>query len=138
MLSGLVTERGLTPRRYGAGTADRRFSLAAAMRVIARVHDDAADGRADSHMTGFPCLSDADDLMFEISDLTDRRFARRENVSHLAAGHFQRCVFSFFRHELRSHARRSRDLPAFPGLQFDVVNHRTDGNIFQFQRVARP
>ena len=88
MFSRLVTERRLTPRRNGSGTAYGRLALAAAVRVIARVHDGTADGGTYAHVTGFTRFAYADDFVFQIAHLTDGRLAGNEHVSHFAAGHF--------------------------------------------------
>lgn len=87
-------------------------------------------------MTSLARFADANDFVVEIADLTDRRSAVDENVSHFAAGHTHDCVFAFFCHKLCRVACRSCDDSAVAGLQLDVVDHRTDGNCGKRKRVA--
>ena len=51
VVPGLYAVSRFTPGCNRTLTSDRRFTLAAAMRMIVRVHDGAADGRADAHVT---------------------------------------------------------------------------------------
>ena len=74
--------------------------------------------------------------MLDVSDLADRCAAGYGNETHFAAGHFERCVSALFRHELRGDSRRARDLAAPARLEFDVVYHRTDGDVFERKAVA--
>ena len=53
-LAGLEAHCRLAPRGHRTGMSNRRFAFAAAVRVVVRVHDGAADGRADAHVTGTP------------------------------------------------------------------------------------
>ena len=86
-----------------------------------------------SRFTGFTY---SDDFVFEVSDLSDGSLAVYGNVSHFAAGHFERSELAFLSHKLSSHTGGSRKLSALARLKFDVVYHRTDGNSFQGKRVA--
>ena len=63
MLAGLQAQSGLAPRSHRSRQTNGALALAAAMRVIVRVHDDAADGRTHAHMTDAASLAQADDLM---------------------------------------------------------------------------
>ena len=51
--------------------ADRALALAAAVRVVAGVHDGAADGRADAHVALAAGLAKVDVLMVDVADLAD-------------------------------------------------------------------
>ena len=64
--------------------SDRGFAFAAAVRVIAGVHDDASDGGTDTEISRLAGLAESDDFVFEVAYLTDCCFAGQENVSHFA------------------------------------------------------
>ena len=51
LLTGFIAERRLAPRSNRSRTSDWRFSLAAAVRMIAWVHNGTADCRSDTQMT---------------------------------------------------------------------------------------
>src|SRR6266516_969699 len=70
VIARLVTQGRNAPQRHRVIPLHSPFT--ATMRVIHRVHDDAADCRPDSHMPLAPCFSNRDVLMVEIADLTDR------------------------------------------------------------------
>ena len=116
--------------------SDGRFALAAAVRVIARVHYGTSYGRSDTQMSGLTCLTYSHDFVIEVAYLTDSCLTLNRNVSHFAAGKFKRCKSAFFRHKLRSHTGGSRHLTALTGLKFHVVYHSTYGNILQGKAVA--
>ena len=59
-LAGLVAQRRLAPRSDGARTSDRGLALAAAVRVVAGVHDGAADGGPPAHVALAAGLADLD------------------------------------------------------------------------------
>ena len=133
MLSGLVTESRFTPRSNRARHTDRGFAFTAAVRVIAWVHDDAADGRTNVHVTFTACFTERN---VAVTDLTDGSFATDRNVTHFAAWHSECSVFAFLSHKLCGAAGSSCDLAALSGLQFDVVDHGADRDIFKRQAVA--
>ena len=58
---------------------DRALALAAAVRVIARVHDCAAYRGFDTHVARLARFTEADDLVFDVADLADRRPAYHRN-----------------------------------------------------------
>lgn len=136
MLSGLVTESRFTPRSNRARHTDRGFAFTTAVRVIAWVHDDAADGRTNVHVTFTACFTERNIAVVEVTDLTDGSFATDRNVTHFAAWHSECSVFAFLSHKLCGAAGSSCDLAALSGLQFDVVDHGADRDIFKRQAVA--
>ena len=66
--------------------ADRRLALAAAVRVIAGVHNRTANGRTNALVTGLTCLTELDGVMLDIADLTDCRLAVKADLSYLTGG----------------------------------------------------
>src|SRR5919201_2420505 len=69
-----LAERGHAPRRDGMPPA-LRLALAAAMRVVDRVHRGSAHGRALALPARAACLAAADVLVVDVPDLSDRRAA---------------------------------------------------------------
>ena len=136
LLSRLITESGFTPRSHRTCMTDGTFALAAAVRVIARVHYGTSDGRSDTQMSGLTGFTDSDNLVVEVTDLTDSRLTFDGNVSHFAAGKFESGKSALFRHKLSSHTRASRKLSALTRLKFDIVYHSTYGDIFEGKAVA--
>src|SRR4051812_11366109 len=81
--AGAVAHRGLAPRRLRrhAGWA---LALAAAMRMVARVHHDAADFRSLTHVAGAPGLAEVLVLVVEVADLSHRRHALDADTADFA------------------------------------------------------
>ena len=68
MLPGTKTKSGLAPRCARSGTSDRSLAFAAAMRMVVRVHDAAADGRANTHVTDPAGFAVVDQVVLTVSD----------------------------------------------------------------------
>src|SRR5699024_4261222 len=86
MLAGLVTHRRLAPGGNRAGTANRALAFAAAVGVVAGVHDGTADGGPPAHVALTAGLAEVDVLMIHVADLADGGDAVQGHVAHLAAG----------------------------------------------------
>ena len=136
LVSGLVSERGLAPRGDRAGTPDRGFALTAAVRVVAGVHDRAADGRADAHVAGPAGLADRDVAVVDVADLADGGHAADRDVPQFAGGQADQRERALLRHKLRHDAGRPRELRALAGVQFHVVDKGTDRDAAERERVA--
>ena len=65
-------------------TAARSLTLAAAMRMIHRVHGYTAVYRAPSHPSNTSCLADGDILVSRVSNLSDGRHALLRHFTSLA------------------------------------------------------
>ena len=104
LVSGLVTQRGLAPGGYRAGTADRALALAAAMRVVAGVHDRAADGRAPALVAVAAGLAVGNVLMVDVADLADGGHAGDGHTAQLAGRQAEQGVVALLGHELGHHA----------------------------------
>src|SRR5512135_1872263 len=78
-----------SPRGDRVGVALGGFPLAAAVRVVDRVHDDAARLGADTEPAGAAGLADADILMVGVADRADRGAAVERHVADLAGGEAQ-------------------------------------------------
>src|SRR5208282_4610107 len=114
----------------------RRTCLAAAMRMVDRIHRDAANVRTFAHMPLPPRIADDLILMLEITELTDRRATNDCDLAHLARRHPYLRVLTLFCHQLRRGARGPYELPAFSRTQLDVMDDRAFRNIRERQRVA--
>ena len=136
MLARLVTKSGLAPRGNRAGLADRALALAAAVRVVAGVHDAAAYRRADAHVTLAACFTDLDVCVVDVADLTDGGFRVHRDQANFAAGQTNLRIRAFLCHELRRVARGANQLRALAGLELDAVDHRADRNVGNRQGVA--
>src|ERR671920_24868 len=87
-LAGPGATLGLAPRRHRVATTGR-LALATAVRVVHRVHDDTADGRAlalPAHAAG---LAPVDVGLLGVAHLADGRAAADVDVADLARGHPQ-------------------------------------------------
>src|SRR3954462_7742291 len=117
-------------------TAARGLALAAAERVIDRIHRDAAVVRLLAAVTRASRLTDRDVLVLEVADLTDRGVAADVHFAHLDGGKTEGRPVVFARHELRKRTGRAGHLAALPFLQLDVVNRRAEGDFRERERVA--
>src|ERR1700691_5128487 len=90
----LFAHRHLTPRRRRR-TAGRRARLTTAMRMVDRVHRDAANVRTLSAMTLPSGISNDLVFVFEIAELTDRGAAQDRDLAHFTRRHAHLSVLAF-------------------------------------------
>src|SRR5918998_4036150 len=79
---GAVAHRGLAPRRLGRHPR-RGLALAAAVRMVARVHDDAPDLGPATHVPGAAGLAEVLVLVVEVAHLADCGHAAERDPTHL-------------------------------------------------------
>src|SRR4051812_18991316 len=139
-VGGLVGLPGATlwlaPRAGGVATTGG-LALTATVRVVDRVHRDAADGRAlalPPHAAG---LAPVDVGLLGVADLADRGAAAQVDHPHLTRGHPQRGVLALLGQQLGAGAGRTGQLGAAAGPQLDRVHDRTGRHVAQRQAVAR-
>src|SRR4249920_1619744 len=101
VLTRLEALRQLAPRRAGM-TAAGGTALAAAHRVIDRVHGDAAVVRAAALPARAPGLADVNAAVLDVSDLTDGGPAVEVDAAGLARRQPHLSPVAFFRHHLRA------------------------------------
>src|SRR5436190_18491786 len=135
LAAGAFTERRHAPWRHRMAAA-LRLALAAAVRMVDRVHGGAADGRALAAPAATAGLAAGDVLMVDIADLADGRPARQRNAAHLTRGQAQDAVALILRDQLDAGARRASHLAALAGLQLDVVDEGARRDVRQRQGVA--
>src|SRR5205823_2411253 len=92
----LVSLGRLTPGGDRMGVALAALALAAAVRVIDRVHGKAAHGGAPALPAVPAGLADADDLVLGVAELADGGPALEEHAPHLGRGHADLRVLASF------------------------------------------
>src|SRR3954452_23047249 len=138
-IAGLALARaalGLAPRGDRVTTTGG-LALATTVRVVDRVHHDAADGRAlalPAHAAG---LAPVDVGLLGVADLAHGGAAAQVDHPHLAGGHPQRGVLALLGQQLGAGAGRAGQLGAAAGPQLDGVHDRTGRHVAQRQAVAR-
>src|SRR5262249_43613750 len=130
----LVALRRLAPGRLGVVAL--RAPLAAAVRMVDRIHRDAAHVRAPSEPAHPARLAVRQVLVFEVADLADRRPAAEAHAAELARGQLQQRVVAFLRHELNGGAGAAPELRAAHRPQADGVDGGAQGDAGKRQAVA--
>src|SRR4051794_2589585 len=135
-----LAARAVPDGRHAPGglrmVAERRSALAAAVRVVDRIHGRAARLRAHAHVALAAGLADCDVLVVGVADDPDGRAALRADHAHLARGQAQGRVVALLGHQLDAGAGGAGELTAAAGLHLDVVHERADRHVRQRQRVA--
>src|SRR5690606_29902909 len=127
-VGGLALARaalGLAPRRDRVATTGG-LALTTTVRVVDRVHDDTADGRAlalPPHAAG---LAPVDVGLLGVADRADGGAAADVDVAHLARGHAQLGAAALLGHQLHRGAGGAGDLGAAPGPELDAVHRGAD------------
>src|SRR5690606_23712394 len=121
--------------------APRRDRMAAAVgtpavRVVDRVHADAANGRADAAPAVRAGLADRAQAVLLVADLADRRAALDVHLADLARAQPQLRVRALARQQPNRRAGRTRELGALAGQHLDAVDRRADRDVADRRRVA--
>src|SRR5438093_10016619 len=112
-------------------TAALRLALAAAVRMVDRVHRGAAHGRALAEPAAAARLADRDVAVLDVPDLADGGAAGEEDAAHLAGRQAKCGVAAVLGDELDARAGRARHLAALAGLELDVVNERPGRDVLE-------
>src|SRR5690606_38477483 len=118
-------------------TAARGAAFTTAVRMVDRVHDDAAVVRATAHPAGTAGLADRGVHVVRVGHSTDRTAAAAVHQTLLARVEAQNDVVMIAADDLGVGARRTRDLPALADLQLDVVHDGADRHVAERHDVAR-
>src|SRR5207249_379325 len=112
--AGLESFRELSPRtdRVMPSAAALRFSLAAAHRVIDRVHSHTADMRTPALPTRASGLAARHVHVIDVANLADRRETTVVNAANLTGRQFHQRVTGLPITQGRLLTRAARDLPA--------------------------
>src|SRR6185295_18993809 len=114
------------PRRARVTSAGG-LSLAAAERMVDRVHGNAANRRPDPEPTAPARLPERDVFMVQIADLADGGVANLVHPANLTGRQLDLHPSGVFGQELRRAACAPHELPAAPRLQLDVVDRGAQG-----------
>ena len=116
---------------------DRAAALTTTVGVIAGVHDRTADSRANTLMSGLTCLTDLDILMLKVADLTNGCLAVQADEANLTGrkSDLSHTVL-FLRDELSCGTCGANQLTALAGVDLDVVNQSTNGNVSELESVT--
>src|SRR2546427_11361868 len=123
----LVALGGLAPRRHRVIAL--ALALAAAHRVIDRVHDRAAHRGPEALPARAPGLADRHVLVIEVAALPHGGHALEGAQPHLTRGQPQRGAVAFLGQQLGLGARAATHLGAAARLQLDVVHERADRDV---------
>src|SRR5580693_270040 len=134
-LARLVSLGGLAPRRLGM--VSLRLALATAMRMVNGVHRDSTHVTALAEPSRAPGLADRNIFMIEIADLAYSGATIRLHHPLLARGQLEESHLALFGHQLRLHARTTRELRTGARLHLDCMNDGAERDVLEHQRVAR-
>src|SRR5512139_168071 len=135
--AGLLALGLPAPRRHRVRVALAGLAFAATVRVVDRVHDDAADRRTDAAPALGTGLAVDDQVVVFVAHLADRGAAVDVHLAHLGGAQADRRVEAFAGHQLHRGAGAAGQLAAAAGLQLDVVDDRADRDVADRQGVAR-
>src|SRR4051812_2998984 len=107
------------------------------MRVVDRVHGDAAHRRAHAAPAHTASLADRLEVVLRVADFADRRAAIDMHLADLARAQAKLNIRAFTCQHLDVRAGGASELRAFAGLHLDAMHFRADGDISQRQRIAR-
>ena len=81
-------------------------------------------------------LAQVDVLVVEVGNNADGGDAVQTNVAHLTGGQTDQSVTILLSHQLSHNASGADQLAALAGVELDVVDHGTDGDVLEGQGVA--
>src|SRR5262249_17616482 len=134
--AGLLALGRESPRRHRMPPAGGA-ALAAAVRMIDRVHRYAAVVRHAPHPALTPSLADRNVHVVRVGHRADRRHAAAVHQALLGRVEPQDHVFAVAADDLRVGAGRARKLPTLADLELDVVHDRADRDVAERHGVAR-
>src|ERR1700733_6683220 len=127
---------GFSPALARVATA-RALALASAVRVVDRVHGNAADRRPLALPAVTAGLTELDVAVLGVADLTDGRAALDGHPADFTGRHAERGVRAFLGEQLDARAGRPRDLRSATWAHLDRVDDRAGRDRPQRQGVAR-
>ncbi|QTK78138.1 NAD(FAD)-Dependent Dehydrogenase [Agrobacterium tumefaciens] len=133
--TGALALRGLAPRSNRVATT-RRATFTTTVRVVDRVHDDAANVRTLAAPTGTTGLAVVDVGVVRVRNSTDRCEAGAVHQTLFARVETQDGHAGITADELDIRAGGPSDLTALARLHLDVMDDRTDRNVLKRHGVA--
>src|SRR5438552_6694963 len=106
------------------------------MRVVARRHHDATDGRPPTHAAFVPRAADLAVLVLDVAELSDRRAAAHLHDANATRRKTDLRELAFLRDEPGPAAGRPHGRRAAAGLELDAVDRRAGRNVLERQAVA--
>src|ERR1700759_413507 len=134
--TGLLALGRLAPRGHRVAAA-RGEAFAAAVRMVDRVHDDAAVMRAPAEPAGTTGLADRDVHVVRVRHRTDGAAATAVHQALLARVETKDDVVVVAADELRIGAGGTRELAALTDLHLDVVDDGADRHVAERHDIAR-
>ena len=136
VLAGLDALSRLAPRRHGSRHTNGALALAAAVRVIAGVHNYAADTGTHAHMANAAGLTKAYVLVVAVADAADSGAGVERNLANFAGGQTNLSNAVFLSHQLSGVTGRTNHLATLAGLDLNVVDQSTERDVGDGQAVA--
>src|SRR6185437_12449233 len=136
VLAGLLALGGLAPRGHRVAAA-RGLALAAAVRMIDRVHGNTTHDRPMAEPAGAAGLADHGILVVRVRNRTDGRQALGRDQAQLAGAELELGVAGVLADQLGVGAGGARQLAAAALLQLDVMHDRADRHVGERHGVAR-
>ena len=114
-----------------------RTSLTTTVRVIAGVHYGTADSRTDALVSGLTCFTNLYGVVLNVTNLTDGSLAIHADPTNLAGRKSYLChTVGLLGNELCHSTCGTNELCALAGVDLDVVDNGTNGNVGDRQSVA--
>ena len=104
--------------------------------MVDRVHGHAANLGAVAKPAVAPGLADGDVLVHHVADLANRGEAGSQHVADFARGQTKQRVLAFLGHQLGVGSGSPAQLSAASGIELDVVQKRSNRNLFKLERIA--
>ena len=115
---------------------NRCAALATTVGMVAGVHNGTTAAGTHAHVALAACLAQVDVLVVDVGNLTDDCGAVHGHVAHLTGGQTNQSVAILLSHQLSHVASGTNQLSAAAGIQLDVVDDGTDGDVLEGQAVA--
>src|SRR6185437_9736401 len=125
-----------TPGRDRMRVTLTGFALAASVRMIYRVHRQAAHRGAHSAPADRACLAVLAQVVLIVTELTEGGTTVDVHLAHLAGLQAQIRVHALARGVLGRAASAARELPAATGFELNVVDHRANRDMTQRHGIA--
>ena len=115
---------------------NRCAALATAVGVVAGVHNGTTAAGTNAHVALTAGLAQVDVLVVDVGNLAHNCGAVHGHVAHLTGGQTNQSVAILLSHQLSHVASGTNQLSAAAGIQLDVVDDGTDGDVLEGQAVA--
>jgi len=111
-------------------------SLTTTERVIDGVHRNTADLGSATFPAISAGLADGNIFMLQVADLANSGHVDCQDLANFTGGEPQQSVFSFLGHQLSICSGSTGHLAALTGIELNIVDDGTQGNLSQRQSVS--